>query len=165
MLCARWDSNRVPGPGITGNSRKHAEYEPVRHRYGRVRRQGCAHCAHTLFHPHASAGEPKQSITQVPAFSPARIPRSPAGATVRSHLISGHLLRAFMVPTTNHCMTGSQPGHSPIAERVTQRPCSWWPLPWPGPETTAVVHDRVASTRKRWSGRWTRMVCVLPAKG
>lgn len=68
--------------------RKHAEYGPIRHPYGRVRRQGCAHCAHPSFCPLACSG---------------------TGSRRAGHnSLASHLLHAFMVPTTNHCMTGRQ---------------------------------------------------------
>jgi len=46
--CPRWDSNRTPAPASAGNSRKDPRSKPIRCRYGRVRRQMCAQCAHLL---------------------------------------------------------------------------------------------------------------------
>lgn len=42
----RWDSNCIPALAITGLPRKHAEFCPIRHRYGPVRSPMCVLCTH-----------------------------------------------------------------------------------------------------------------------
>ena len=50
-LCPRWDSNRIPTPANTGNSRKHRQSGPVRPIYDPVRSLKCVRCTHEFFCP------------------------------------------------------------------------------------------------------------------
>jgi hypothetical protein len=62
---------------FTGNSGKHAEFEPVRHVYVPVRRQRCAHCAHPFLPTSAT---------------PTRLlDGRPGGSRFRSNVMSGAL--------------------------------------------------------------------------
>ncbi len=65
MLCPRWNSNRIPGPGNTGNSRKHGQSEPVRPMYDPVRRPKCVYCTH----PKSRTADSPAHRMQIPTIS------------------------------------------------------------------------------------------------
>jgi hypothetical protein len=109
--CPRWDSNRTPALANTGKSRKHAEFDPVRHQYDLIQSRECAHCAHPLF---VYFGDPNRA---------ARRPHRQGGIPVE------------------HDAQGSGNGPAPAKHRSTVRPFCWKPTNIPAHEMGWPTND------------------------
>ena len=88
--CPRWDSNCIPSPANTGNSRKHNESGPVRDQYDPIHSPKCAQCTHAkLANSEHRSHQPHPRRVRLFCI----LGQEPSGTKFRSAAASGALCR------------------------------------------------------------------------